>query len=97
MKSTMLVGISLVTPSRSKSSLMLLTGGASILSMRPSSTIPDGVTTRLPRRGSKEVGVRSFEAHLRVEGADQELTDRHGFTMGEERTDPQVGIHAFHP
>ena len=96
MKSTMLVGISLVTPSRSKSSSMLLTGGASILSVAAVEHHPGGRDdSTAPRRG-KQVGVRSFEAHLRVEGADQELTNRHGFAMREERADPEVGIHAFH-
>ena len=48
MKSTRLVGISLATPSPSGSAVGSSVGGASILSLAPSSTIPEGVVIRPP-------------------------------------------------
>ena len=65
MKSTMLMGTSLKTPSPSPSVVASCSKATSMLSMRPSSTIPLGVTIRAPATAaarSGSIGCRPISA-----------------------------------
>ena len=97
MKSTMLSGISLITPSWSSSMVASWAKATSMLSMRPSSTMPEGVTTRAPACGGGQIGIDGLEAHLGLEGAHQELAHGDRLAVEEERPHAQVGVHALHP
>ena len=50
----------------------------------------------LPHACIQHVRVRCLQTHFRVECSDQELPDRDGRTFGEEGTDTEVVIDAFH-
>ena len=95
MKSTMLVGISLDTPSWSKSSLIIVHRRRFDLVRPAVEHHPGGGDDSSAPRGGQDVRVRSFEAHLRVEGAHCELPDGDGFAVEEERADTEVCIHPF--
>ena len=94
MKSTMLVGISLTTPSPSGSSVGVL--------RRRRLDHVDAAVEHHPRRGddararlaAAEVGVGGLQTHLGVEGADQELADGDRPAVQEERPHAEVGVDA---
>ena len=89
----MLVGSSLLMPSPSGSAPLSVMGGASILSSEPSSTIPEGVTTRPPalaasRSGSaasspislRNAPTRNSRMEMVLPSAKKGRTRRSGFT-----------------
>ena len=64
------------------------------MSRAPSSTMPEGVTTRPPPEATEEVGVGSLEPHLGVQGAGRELPDGERLAVVEERLHAKVRVHA---
>ena len=79
-------------PSPSGSALSVRRG--SILSCEPSSTMPEGVTTRPPALAASRSGSAGFQAHFIAERADQELADGDRAAFRKERPHAQISVHA---